>query len=129
MAGRKKVEKLSLEQKAAKILEEAEKKGLSENYFFQTTFERYQTQLKIMDELKDSIDIEGPLVEKTYVKDRPCLSVNPAISEYNKTASAANGTVTTLIKILASFSGATGSAVSSQPEEGSLGDFLTNRLS
>jgi len=129
MAGRKKVEKLSLEQKAAKILEEAEKKGLSENYFFQTTFERYQTQLKIMNELKDSIDIEGPLVEKTYVKDRPCLSVNPAISEYNKTASAANGTVTTLIKILASFSGATGSAVSSQPEEGSLGDFLMNRLS
>ena len=129
MAGKKKVEKLSLEQKAAKILEEAEKKGLSENYFFQTTFERYQTQLKIMNELNDSIDIEGPLVEKTYVKDRPCLSVNPAISEYNKTASAANGTVTTLIKILASFSGATGLAVSSQPEEGSLGDFLTNRLS
>ena len=129
MAGRKKVEKLSLEQKAAKILEEAEKKGLSENYFFQTTFERYQTQLKIMNELKDSIDIEGPLVEKTYVKNRPCLSVNPAISEYNKTASAANGTVTTLIKILASFSGTTGSSVSSQPEEGSLGDFLINRLS
>ena len=128
MAGKKKVEKLSLEQKAAKILEEAEKKGLSENYFFHTTFERYQTQLKIMNELNDSIDIEGPLVEKTYVKGRPCLSVNPAISEYNKTASAANGTVTTLIKILASFSGATGTTVSSQPEEGSLGDFLINRI-
>ena len=128
MAGKKKVEKLSLEQKAAKSLEEAEQKGLSENYFFQTTFDRYQTQIKIMKELKDCIEIEGPLVEKTYVKDRPCLTVNPAISEYNKTASAANGTVTTLIKILASFSGATGTAVSSQPEEGSLGDFLINRL-
>lgn len=128
MAGKKKVEKLSLEEKAKKILEEAEKKGLSENYFFQTSFERYQTQLKIMNELKDCIEIEGPLVEKEYVKGRPNLTINPAISEYNKTASAANGTVTTLIKILASFSGTNGAAVSSQPEEGSLGDFIINRL-
>ena len=128
MGRKKKVEKLTLEEKAAKILAEAEQKGLSENYFFQTTFDRYQMQLHIMDELKNSIDIEGPLVEKEYVKNRPSLTVNPAISEYNKTASAANGTVATLIKILASFSGANGTTVSSQPEEGSLGDFIVNRI-
>lgn len=127
MAGKKKVEKLSLAEKAKKIEEEAEKKGVSENYFFQTTFERYKTQIHIMDELKSSIETEGPLVEKEYVKNRPCITVNPAISEYNKTASAANGTVTTLIKILASFSGTNGTSVSTQPEEGSLADFLINR--
>lgn len=127
MAGKKKLEKLSLEEKAKKIEEEAEKKGLSENYFFQTTFERYKTQLHIMNELKDSIDIEGPLVEKEYVKNRPSITINPAITEYNKTASAANGTVTTLIKILASFSGSNGTAVNCQPEDGSLADFLVNR--
>ena len=127
MAGKKKVVKLSLEEMAKKIEEEAEKKGLSENYFFRTTFERYQTQLHIMQELKDSIDIEGPLVEKEYVKNRPSITINPAITEYNKTASAANGTVTTLIKILASFSGSNGTAVNCQPEDGSLADFLVNR--
>ena len=100
---------------------------MSENYFFQTTFERYKTQLHIMNELKDSIDMEGPLVEKEYVKNRPSITINPAISEYNKTASAANGTVTTLIKILASFSGTNGTIVNAQPEEGSLADFLINR--
>lgn len=91
---------------ASKILEEAEEKGLNENYFFKTTFERYQTQLHIMSELKDSIDIEGPLVEKEYVKGRPNISINPAITEYNKTATAANQTVSTLIKILSSFGSA-----------------------
>ena len=127
MARKKKLEKLSLEEKAKKIEEEAEQKGLSENYFFQTTFERYKTQLHIMNELKDSIDIEGPLVEKEYVKGRPSITINPAISEYNKTVSAANGTVTTLIKLLASFSGNSSTSVNTQPEEGSLADFLINR--
>lgn len=94
---------LTLQQMATKILEEAEEKGLNENYFFKTTFDRYQTQLHIMDELKDSIDIEGPLVEKEYVKGRANIAINPAITEFNKTATAANQTVGTLIKILSSF--------------------------
>lgn len=122
MGAKKKVEKLTLEQMAKKILEEAEEKGLNENYFFQTTFERYKTQLHIMNELKDSIEIEGPLVEKEYVKGRPAITINPAITEYNKTASAANGTVTTLIKILTSFSSG---ATSSEPAD-AMAEFLNS---
>ncbi len=97
--------KLTLEDLEKKIEAEAQEKGLSENYFFRTTFERYKNQLQILKRLKYCIDTEETLVEKSYQKDKTNLYVNPAISEYNKTASAANGTVATLIKILTSLSG------------------------
>lgn len=93
-----------LETTANKILREAKKKGINTNYFFTTTFERYKIQLKILQKLEEIIDTEGPLVEKEYVKGRVNLVANPAISEYNKTSTAANGTVSTLINIYKSLS-------------------------
>jgi len=102
-------QKLSFEELELKLEKEAEEKGLSENYFFRTTFERYKSQLQILKRLKHCIDQENTLIEKSYAKDKVNLYINPAISEYNKTASAANGTVATLIKILTSFSESEGS--------------------
>ena len=96
---------LSLEELRDKVLKIAEEKGVSEHYFFKTTFERYEMQLTILSKLKEAIENEDLLVEKTYVKDRTNLVINPAITEYNKTSSAANGTVTTLVKILGSLTG------------------------
>lgn len=92
--------KLSLQQQAKKILKQAESRGLSSNYFFATTFKRYQMQMQILDSLEEAIKEHGATVTKEYVKGRENLVANPAITEYNKTATAANGTVTTLIKIL-----------------------------
>ena len=101
----------TLEQLRDALLKEAEQKGVSENYFFKTTFERYEMQLEIMKRLKDEIETSELIVTKKYgTKENEYI--NPAISEYNKTASAANGTVTTLVKILSS-SGA--SSDSTQP--------------
>lgn len=91
-------------QQERQILEMAERHGLSSNYFFKTTFERYKVQLKILRDLKKSIKEHGATVTKEYVKGRENLVANPAITEYNKTATAANGTVSTLIKILESLS-------------------------
>ena len=93
----------SLESQAKQILEQAEKRGLSTNYFFRTTFERYQTQLQILKDLEVAIQEHGTTVTKSYVKDRENLVANPAITEYNRTATAANGTVKCLIDILKSF--------------------------
>lgn len=91
----------TLEQLRDELLKEAEQKGVSENYFFQTTFERYEMQLAIMKRLKEEINDSDLIVTKRYgTKENEYI--NPAISEYNKTASAANGTVTTLVKILTS---------------------------
>ena len=92
--------KASLKKQAAEILAKAEKQGLQTNFFFATTFHRYMTQMKIMEDLEKEIKATGATVSKEYVKGRANVYTNPAIAEYNKTASAANSTVSTLISIL-----------------------------
>lgn len=96
-------EKLTLQEQANKLLEQAEQRGVSSNFFFVTTFKRYQVQMKILSDLEKAIVEHGATVTKEYVKGRQNLVANPAITEYNKTATAANGTVSTLINIVKSF--------------------------
>lgn len=93
-------EKLTLQEQANRILEQAEERGVSSNFFFVTTFKRYQVQMRILSELEEAIKEYGATVTKEYVKGRENLVANPAITEYNKTATAANGTVSTLINII-----------------------------
>ena len=90
----------SLKAQADKIKELAEEKGLEDNFFFITTFERYLVQIDILDNLKAEIEDEGTTVSKEYVKGRKNLYTNPAINAYNRTTDSANKTVTTLLKIL-----------------------------
>ena len=92
--------KKSMQEQVAEILQQAEEKGVTKNFFFVTTFKRYQVQMQIMAELEKAMQDEGALVTKEYVKGRKNLVANPAITEYNKTATAANGTVSTLINIV-----------------------------
>lgn len=96
--------RLSLQEQANRILEQAEERGVSSNFFFVTTFKRYQVQMKILSDLEKAIAEYGATVTKEYVKGRQNLVANPAISEYNKTATAANGTVSTLINIIKTLS-------------------------
>lgn len=100
----RKPKKLTLTQQAKKILEQAEERGISSNFFFATTFQRYQVQMDILKNLENEIKRYGTTVKKEYVKGRENLVANPAITEYNKTATAANGTVSTLINILKTLS-------------------------
>lgn len=95
--------KKNLKEQAKEILRLAEESGLQSNYFFVTTFERYQVQLQILDNLKQSIDEDGMTVTKEYVKGRKNLYSNPAISDFNRTTDSANKTVATLLRILKSF--------------------------
>lgn len=94
---------MTLQEQADAIVKRAQEKGVSTNFFFVTTFKRYQVQMKIMSDLEESIKDDGATVTKAYVKGRENIYTNPAISEYNKTATAANGTVATLMKILTTF--------------------------
>ena len=96
--------KLTLQEQATKILKQAEERGVSSNFFFVTTFKRYQVQMKILSDLEKSINEYGATVTKEYVKGRQNLVANPAITEYNKTVTAANGTVSTLINIIKTLS-------------------------
>lgn len=92
--------KKTLQEQANEILEQAEKRGVSSNFFFVTTFKRYQVQMKILLDLEKAIAEHGPTVTKEYVKGRQNLVTNPAITEYNKTSTAANNTIGTLLKIV-----------------------------
>ena len=100
--------KKNLKEQANEILRLAEENGLQSNYFFVTTFERYQVQLQILESLKQSIDDDGMTVTKEYVKGRKNLYSNPAISDYNRTTDSANKTVATLLRILKSFDAESG---------------------
>ena len=95
--------KLTLNQQAAEILRIAEESGVQSNFFFVTTFKRYQVQLNILNELQKSMDKDGVLVTKEYVKGRENVYSHPAVSDYNRTTDSANKTVTTLMKILSGF--------------------------
>lgn len=95
--------KKSLIQQANEIIKLAEDSGLQSNYFFVTTFKRYQTQLKILEELNKVMNDEGMLVTKEYVKGRKNLYSSPAVAEFNRTTDSANKTVVTLMKIIKEF--------------------------
>ena len=83
MAGKKKHET-----KEKEILKMAEEKGLLNDYFFSTTFERYQMQLELMKELREAIEKDGLTVEVVQNSGVKTIS-NPSIAEYNRTANAA----------------------------------------
>lgn len=95
--------KINLQQQADEIIRIAEESGVQSNFFFVTTFKRYQVQLNILTELEKTMKAEGMLVTKEYVKGRGNLYSNPAVAEYNRTTDSANKTVSTLLKIIKNF--------------------------
>lgn len=103
MNGENQMKKLNLNEQAKEIIRIAEESGVQSNFFFITTFKRYQVQLNILSELEKTMKDEGMLVSKEYVKGRKNLYCNPAVAEYNKTTDSANKTVATLIRIIKSF--------------------------
>ena len=95
--------KMDLNQQANEILRIAEESGAQSNFFFVTTFKRYQVQLSILNDLEKSLKEDGMTVTKEYVKGRKNLYSNPAISDYNRTTDSANKTVATLMRILKNY--------------------------
>lgn len=93
-------QKMTLAEQAQEILRIAEEHGVEQNFFFLTTFKRYQVQISILNDLEKQIKEQGTLVTKEYVKGRGNVYTHPAIGEYNKTSTAANQTVSTLMKII-----------------------------
>lgn len=95
--------KQDLQAQADEILRRAQEAGLETNFFFITTFDRYMSQLKILEDLKATIDDNSSLIEQTYVKGRSNVVLNPAIRAFNSTTDSANKTVSTLIRIINGF--------------------------
>ena len=119
----RKVEQMAvdLNKQAQEILKIAEKHGVEQNFFFITTFKRYQVQINILNDLEKTIKTESALVTKEYVKGRKNIYTHPAINEYNKTSTAANQTVQTLVKIITTL------RAEGDGEENELLEFLKSR--
>lgn len=113
---------MDLNQQAQEILKIAEKHGVEQNFFFLTTFKRYQVQLKILNDLEKQMSADGVLVTKQYVKGRENVYSHPAVAEYNKTSTSANQTVITLMKIITTLRKDT-----EEGEEDELLKFITKR--
>lgn len=79
------------------IIAAASNAGADTNLYYITTLERYKMQLAMLEKLKRSIAEDGMIISKGNK-----VIANPAVAEYNRTASAANQTVQTLMKIVRS---------------------------
>ena len=97
---RKKTEPVSLEDQAQLFLEQAKKKGIENNYLFETSFRRYTELIAHLKGLQEAIKEDGMMVTKEYVKGRCNLYVNPAVAAYNQTAGAADKTAGLLVKMI-----------------------------
>ena len=89
-----------LNKQAKEILKIAQNHGVEQNFFFITTFKRYQAQIEILNDLEKTIKEDDILVTKEYVKGRKNVYSHPAIQDYNRTTDSANKTVVTLMKII-----------------------------
>lgn len=107
--------KKTFEQQENEIIKQAEEAGLQYNYFFVTTIDRYRTLRKISDKLKESLDTDGLLVEKEYVKGRKNLYSSPALADYTKICESMNRTAATAIKIIRNFSDGDGKKSNEDP--------------
>ena len=103
MAKRRTKKPKTLQEQAEEIKRLAEESGVQTNFFFVTTFDRYLSQLAILEELKASIEDNKSLVKQTYVKGRSNVVLNPAIRAYNSTTDSANKTVACLMRIINGF--------------------------
>lgn len=92
-----------LQAKAEEVIELAKQNGVETDYFFLTTFKRYQIQMETLEQLEKALKESGALVTKEYVKGRENIYTHPAINAYNNTTNSANRTVITLIKIVNGF--------------------------
>lgn len=93
-------ESVNLNEKVKELLDLAQQAGVEQNFFFLSTFKRYQVQLNILNQLESEIKKAGVLVTKQYVKGRENVYTHPAVTDYNRTATAANQTVQTILKII-----------------------------
>ena len=89
------------EEQADNLQELATSVGLSDNYLFCTTFNRYLLQLELLKKLDNEFKQSTGLVTKEYVKGRENVVPNPLITKINQTVDSSNKTATLLYKLIA----------------------------
>ena len=94
----------TLNEQAQEIIRIAEESGVQSNFFFVTTFKRYQVQLNNLTRVEKELQKDTrATVGKEYVKGRENMMINPLIAQYDKGTDSANKTVATLLRIIRNF--------------------------
>ena len=96
--------KVDLNKKIEEVMELAKEAGISDSFFFITTFNDYKRQRIILARIGNEIDRQGAVVDG---------KANPLISEYNKTAQSAAKVAESLLRMVM----ATGVEVRKEQEE------------
>jgi tRNA nucleotidyltransferase/poly(A) polymerase len=76
----------SLKQQAEEIMKTAKDYGLEQNFFFTTTFEKYLTQLEILEKIKSEL----PQDDEEFTK----------AMQYTKIVDSSNKTLSSLIRLI-----------------------------
>lgn len=86
----------------AEIEAAAKAAGCDTNFLYRTTLDRYIDQLNLLDDIR--IDLEkGMTVIQVTARGSEREVPNPAIQAYGQTSSAANSTVSTLLRIVQTY--------------------------
>lgn len=94
------VQNMSMNDKAKAILTKAREKGEEHAFLFETTFKRYVEQTSLLDKLHKSITENGAVITRVNVKGGTNLITNPAVIDYNRTATSLNDTEKLLMKFI-----------------------------
>lgn len=73
------------------------------NFLYRTTLDRYITLIDLLENAQNDINKNGMTVKKVTPRGAEVEAANPAIQIYNQTASAANSTVSALLRIVQTF--------------------------
>lgn len=95
--------KLTLEERVEQLKIEAEEKGLLNNLLYEELLDDFVYQTNLMRRLREEIDNEDVVIEKTYIKGSPNLSPNKVIATYNATSNARVNTVSAIAKVIKNF--------------------------
>lgn len=87
--------KSRLEKSKKQFKEDAQARGLLDDFLFITSFNALEDQLRLMDDLLGEVNKKGLMVE-VFTQSAVKTVVNPAVAEYNKMATLANKTSTAL---------------------------------
>lgn len=90
-------------QELQEIEDAAKAANCDTNFLYRTTLDRYVTQLDLLTNAQDDMNKNGLTVRKITPRGAEVEVANPAIQIYNQTASAANSTVSTLLRIVQTF--------------------------
>ena len=85
------------------IEQAAKDANCDKSFLYRSTLDRYITLLNLLDLAQKDMNERGLTVVKTTPRGAEIEVANPSIQVYNQTASAANSTVSTLLRVVQTF--------------------------